>query len=156
MNCPDGNCNESPIMFVRNKVNIQLANVLKSNIVMGNSRLKEPLYNSEIDILKVIDSVSSQSCIRVRNYQPDKKNKHLQFISLGPSYLESQLSRAVDDAVEKNQIPSNVAGYLREQIGLNKKRKKNQQQLNPQQAMMLQRRMRAESISKFSPLTIYG
>ena len=108
---------------------MQLSDLLRKMLSNGDSRLQEPLANKEIDILTIIDAVGSQSCIRVRNYNPDTKNKHLSHISLGPSYLESQLNRAIKEILKKNLINPKIASYLRTEIGLEPPEQKKPEQI---------------------------
>ena len=84
----------------------------------GDSRLAKPLMKNEIKIMDVVDGVKKQGCIRVGNYTPDSSNEHLRHISLGPSYLEQQLSRAINRAVKKKLIPAQWAEIVNQSIGL--------------------------------------
>jgi hypothetical protein len=112
------------LMFKRTSTNIILANTVKKIIVMGTGRLKEPLKRNDINILNIFDAIKSQSCIRIANYKPDEYNKHLKAISVGPSYLEQQISRAIDKAVDQKAIPQSYVPYIRAEIGLDKEPKK--------------------------------
>ena len=113
-------CNKPQCKFTRTKVNLQLANIIKNTILSGEGRLKDPIENNELNILKIFDCIKSQECVRVRNYKPDENNEHLEAISLGPSYLEQQINKAIDKATENRLIPPQYAKYLRQQIGLEK------------------------------------
>jgi len=113
-------CNAPTCFYTRNKTNIMLADTVKNAILLGSGRLKEPLRQNNISILKIFDAIKSQECIKVINYKPDDYNKHLKTISLGPSYLEQQISRAIDKAVKQKSIPKIYVPYLRAEIGLDK------------------------------------
>lgn len=106
--------------YRRTKTNLVLANAVYNAILMGGGKLKLPLKNNDISIIDIFDAIKSQNCIKVANYKPDKQNKHLDAISLGPSYLEQQISRAIDRAVEEGAIPHSYVSYLRSEIGLDK------------------------------------
>lgn len=116
-------CNEPHCFFTRNRTNLMLADTIKNSILMGSGRLKEPLRQNDISILKILDAIKSQECVKIINYKPDKYNRHLKTISLGPSYLEQQISRAIDKAVEQNAIPNAYVPYIRAEIGLDKEPK---------------------------------
>jgi len=117
-------CNEPQCLYKRNKTNLLLANIVKSAIISGTGRLSEPLKNNNISIIKIFDCIKSQECIKVINYEPDEANRHLKTISLGPSYLEQQISKAIDKAVEHRMIPKVYVSYLRSEIGLEKEQRK--------------------------------
>jgi predicted double-glycine peptidase len=106
------------IKYRQNKVNLLLANIISKVILSGDSRLKKPLKNGDIAILDIFDAIKAQKCLRVLNYSPDKTNKHLKAISLGPSYLEQQISKTIDKAVEIGSLPQSHISYLRTEIGL--------------------------------------
>lgn len=109
------------IHYKRNKPNIAIANIMGKMLKSGSGRLSKPLKNKEISILNIFDAIKSQSCIRVKNYEPDKANKHLEMISLGPSYLEQQISITIDKAIENHLLPKSYDNYIRKEIGLNPK-----------------------------------
>lgn len=117
-------CNEPQCLYTRNKTNVLLANTVRDAILSGTGRLKEPLERGNISILKIFDAIKSQECIKIINYKPDENNKHLKTISVGPSYLEQQISKAIDKAVEQRMIPNAYVSYLRAEIGLDKETKK--------------------------------
>lgn len=133
-----------PPRFDPTPYNMKLIEMIRGSIILGTGRLKEPLYKNEIKIIDVINAVVNQSCIRVKNYEPDKKNKHLRDISLGPSYLESQLSRAIDELTKqyidgKGGMDQQQANYLRGIIGLSERRKEKPQQQQLQRIPMQRR-----------------
>jgi len=113
-------CNAPTCFYTRSKTNVILADTVRNTILLGSGRLKEPLRQNNISILNVFDAIKSQECIKIINYKPDDYNKHLKTISLGPSYLEQQISRAIDKAVEQKAIPKVYVPYLRAEIGLDK------------------------------------
>jgi len=113
-------CNAPTCFYTRNKTNVILANIVKNAIIHGSGRLTEPLQKKNITILKIFDAIKSQECIKVINYKPDEYNKHLKTISLGPSYLEQQISKAIDKAVKHRTMPNSYVPYLRAEIGLDK------------------------------------
>jgi hypothetical protein len=113
--------------------NNELVQLLQKLISQGESRLAKPVKNGEVQISDIIRAVRLQKCIRVKNYQPDPKNKHLDTISLGPSYLEQMMSRTIDD-LEGKSMSAEIANYMRDQIGLQRKRKPQVQQQLVQQA----------------------
>jgi predicted double-glycine peptidase len=119
-----GNICEYNLKFNRNKTNLAIAKIIYKMIMNGDSRLKEPVKRGDISIVDIFDAIRSQACIRIKNYSPDKHNQHLKQISLGPSYLEQQISRLLDKAVEKRLIPYSYLPYVRNQIGLDKENQK--------------------------------
>jgi hypothetical protein len=116
-----------------------LADTIKNAIMMGTGRLKEPLKRNDISILKILDAIKSQECIKIINYKPDQYNKHLKTISLGPSYLEQQISRAIDKAVEQKSIPQVYVPYIRSEIGLDKEPKKKPELTSKMRNLILQK-----------------
>ncbi|MBD3408511.1 MAG: hypothetical protein GF411_20475 [Candidatus Lokiarchaeota archaeon] len=117
-------CNEPHCFYNRNKTNMILADSVRNAIVSGTGRLKIPLKENDISILDIFDAIKSQECIKIINYKPDRSNRHLKSISLGPSYLEQQVSKAIDKAVDNKTIPQAYVPYIRAEIGLDKESKK--------------------------------
>jgi len=121
-------CNAPQCLFPRSKTNLTLATLIKNAILAGEGKLKNPLKNGELTILNIFDAIRSQECVKIRNYHPDQYTRHLKAISLGPSYLEQQISRAIDKAVKQGIIPQAYVSYTRSQIGLDKLAKKKPKQ----------------------------
>lgn len=132
-------CNAPHCFYSRNKTNIMLADTVKNAILTGTGRLKEPLHQNNISILNIFDAIKSQECVKIINYKPDQYNKHLKTISLGPSYLEQQISRAIDKAVEQKAIPKVYVPYLRAEIGLDKEPKKKPKMTPKMQQLILKK-----------------
>ena len=111
------------------ELDAQLLYLINKAIINGRNRLQEPLKKNEIDIVNVIEAIKKQECIKVRNYNPDPKNKHLEFISLGPSYLESQVSRAIEELIDNKLISSQAVEGLRASLGLSKRKPKREPEI---------------------------
>jgi len=137
-------CNEPQCLYKRTKTNLLLADIVKSVIISGSGRLSKPLKKGHISILKIFDAIKSQECIKVANYEPDRGNKHLKSISLGPSYLEQQISKAIDKAKEQKSIPPAFVPYIRSEIGLDKEKKKKPQLTNKMKEKLLKRQLRED------------
>lgn len=144
-------CNEPECLFKRTKTNLLLADIIKSSIMSGSGRLSDPLKNGHISILKILDAIKSQECIKVANYKPDRGNKHLKSISLGPSYLEQQISKAIDKASKHKLIPSSIVPYIRFEIGLDREKKTKPQITNQMKQKLLKRQLK-EEIEKIQDL----
>ena len=136
-------CNEPHCFFGRNRTNVMLADTIRNAILMGSGRLKEPLKRNDLSILKLLDAIKSQECVKIINYKPDQYNKHLKTISLGPSYLEQQISRAIDKAVEQNAIPQAYVPYIRAEIGLDKEPQK-RPEMTPKMRQLILKKQAAQ------------
>lgn len=117
-------CNAPHCFFTRSKTNLMIAEILKNAIINGTSRLQEPLKKNNLSILSILDAIKSQECVKVVNYNPDEHNEHLKTISLGPSYLEQQISRAIDKSVEQRTLPQAYVPHIRAEIGLGSQKPK--------------------------------